>query len=296
MDPVKAAIVYLVKNCTSDLIESLKALHRYFNAQYDYPILIFHEELTDDDKKHIDSLKSGSITYIQLTPFDQLPNLPHLDPQLIQKWCEGKEGGRKARLGYKQMCRFYAYELLVHPALDSFDYYWRFDDDSFLYAPIDYDPFAYMQQNQLIYGYRSVEFENPREIVGMQELWSATKTFAKAHKLSRRYLKKLCTNWKGRYKGFNYYNNFEINNITFWRSHPLYKVFFDYLDQDQMGFYKYRWGDSNFRAMITGLFLRPEQVHHFKEIAYRHNDHYSIPGGDRIVYSLEGNPFETTSF
>lgn len=291
MGQINAALVYLVKKNTPDLIESLKALHQYFNARFDYPIFIFHEELAEDDKKALRLLASAPITFVQLDPFNHLPSQDHLDPLQVQRWCEGKDGGRKAVLGYRQMCRFFSYELYVHPALASFDYYWRFDDDSFLYAPVDFDPFLYLEQNKLVYGYRCVEFENPREIIGMRELWQATKAFAKANKLPTRYLKKLCANWKGDYTGFNFYNNFEINNLDFWRKQPLYKAYFDCLDRNHLGFYRYRWGDANVRAMSIGLFLQPSQIHHFKEIAYRHNDHYTIPGGDRVVYSKEGKPF-----
>lgn len=283
---VKAAIVYLVHGDENlpDFTKSVLALEKYFNARYRYPIVVFHEQLSQEAQEKIARLSSAPIHYEKLTTFLDLPDLPGLTKEQVDAWCEGRDGGRKARLGYRQMCRFFSYGLYTHPALADYDYYWRFDDDSFLLDEIPFDPFAYMEDNGLIYGYRSVEHENVRELIGLNELWEATKQFAKGHKLSTRYLKKLVSKrWKGTYTGFNYYNNFEINKRSFWVNHPLMKEYFSSLDTS-LGFYKYRWGDANVRAMSVGLFLKPSQVHHFKTIGYRHNDHFSLPDSEQVVF------------
>ena len=286
----KAAIVYLIKGHPSEILEmSLRSLDRYFNKRFNYPVYIFHEECSKQEL--IRSWSSSTIEFIQLPDYLKLPNYEGLSVDQVERWSRGEDGGRASfGLGYRQMCRFFLYGLFMHPKMANLDYYWRFDDDSYLTEEVTYDPFAVMEQNGLIYGYRTVEAENVRECLGLDLLWNEVKSFAKKEHLSRRHLNRLVANWKGKYKGFNYYNNFEINKVSFWRNHKLYQHFFNTLDQT-LGFYKYRWGDANVRAMSVGLFLKPNQVHHFKDIGYRHNDHYAIPGGDKVIYSKSGSPF-----
>lgn len=282
---MKAAIVYLVRGATEKLERSIKALDRFFNRRFNYPILIFHEEFNKEEKELISSWSSSTLEFILLNDFKKLPNYSGLSVDQVNRWCEGKDGGRKSiGLGYCQMCRFFLHTLFVHPRMAEFDYYWRFDDDSYLTSEITYDPFALMESCKAIYGYRAVEKENVYECLGLDLLWKEVKAFAKKEHLSRRYLNRLVANWKGQYKGFNYYNNFEINKVSFWREHPGYKKFFQTLDET-LGFYKYRWGDANVRAFSVGLFLHPKQVHHFGDIGYQHNDHYTALGSDKVIYS-----------
>lgn len=286
----KAAIVYLIKGEPSDhLKESIESLDRYFNKRFDYPVYIFHEEC--EQQELIRSWSSSKIEFIQLPGYLNLPDYRGLSARQVERWSEGKDGGRRCfGLGYRQMCRFFLYGLFTHPKMANIDYYWRFDDDSYLTEELTYDPFALMESTGAIYGYRAVDAENVRECLGLDLLWNEVKSFAKKERLSRRYLNRLVSNWKGKYKGFNYYNNFEINKVSFWRNHQMYHKFFHTLDET-LGFYKYRWGDANVRAMSVGLFLKPSQVYHFKNIGYRHNDHYAVPGGDTVVYSKQGSPF-----
>ncbi|MCH9609113.1 MAG: hypothetical protein S4CHLAM45_08760 [Chlamydiales bacterium] len=288
----KAAIIYLIKGGAGEKLKlSLTSLDRFFNRRMDYPVLIFHEECTDEQMKEIRSWSTSTIEFVHLNEYMKLPDYPGLSLPQVERWSEGLDGGRKAfNAGYRQMCRFFLHTLVLHPRMYEFDYYWRFDDDSYLTEEITYDPFAFMEQNGMVYGYRTIEIENVRECLGLDLLWKEVKEFAKREKLSTRYLKRFVSDWRGRYKGLNFYNNFEINKISFWRENTLYLKFFETLDKT-LGFYKYRWGDSNVRAMSVPLFLTPDQVHHFGDIGYRHNDHYAEPGGDRVVYSKDGDPF-----
>lgn len=259
-------------------------MEEYFNRLYNYPVIIFHEDFSLSTQQEIRSLCDSKITFVQLPDFQKLPK--NLSQEQAERWSQGLDGGRKAQgVGYRHMCRFFSYGLLMHPALDPYEYYWRFDDDSFLTQLVPYDLFEWMQTNRKIYGFRSIVGEDQRlhEGLGGSSLWAETLTFARHHKLSTRSLKRFCANWLGRYKGLYYYNNFEINNIPYWRNHPLFHSYFARLDETH-GFYKYRWGDANVRTFACHLFLTPDQIHHFDEIGYRHNDHYSLPNSVEITY------------
>lgn len=288
----KAAIVYLVPGMTESLEESLISLEKCFLSSYPhYPVVMFHEKLSQKEIKQLASLISTPLIPVKLNRFLKTPK--HLDSKQISRWNAGLDGGRKCNLGYIQMCRFFADGLYRHKAMDQFEYYWRFDDDSFLVEPLKSDPFVEMVENDWIYGYRCIERENIREILGLGELWKETKQFARKHRVSLKEVKKLTCNWWGKYKGVNFYNNFEINKIAFWRDCSLQAKYIECLEE-AAGFYKYRWGDANIRTLAIGMFINPKQIHHFKEIPYRHNYHYAIPGGDGIEYSLtRPNTFNT---
>ena len=112
------------------------------------------------------------------------------------------------------------------------------------------------------------------------------------------------------YNGCHYWSNFEIARIDFWRSEA-YRAYFKHLDQAG-GFFYERWGDGasagghsfrcsrfeppplrlgitdrcscpSFRrtapvhSLAVSLFLRPDQVHFFNTIGYRHEPFQMCP-------------------
>ncbi len=286
----KAVIVYVVapeaRQRTELLYYSLELLEKHFNRCYNYPILIFHEDLSESRKTEIQKNFSSNFIFALLDNFRELPS--RMEEEQVLRWSQGFDGGRHTNvdhdIGYRHMCRFYSYGIFVHPALQPFDYYWRFDDDSFLLKPVNFDPFAKMQEEGYVYGYRSIMREDPlrEEGKGLQQLLDTTKQFARKNKLPRCYLRPF-TNWRGQTNGKQYYTNFEITNISFWRNNPLYKQYISTLE-NQGGFYKYRWGDAAVRSLACGIFLKPLQIHHFGTIAYRHNYHYAIKDKIEIDY------------
>lgn len=39
-----------------------------------------------------------------------------------------------------------------------------------------------------------------------------------------------------------------------------------------------QWGDAAVHTLALGLLLKPEEVHHFSDLAYRHDHLYTCPG------------------
>lgn len=286
----KAAIAYLAPpqqmSRNTMLYHSLECLEKNFNRRYHYPVVIFHEDLPAREIQKIKQVYSSPFIFVHLPHFQELPS--NVTKDEVNDWAFGKNGGRHAQryIGYRQMCRFFSYQLFSHPIMLEYDYYWRFDDDSFLLQPVGFDPFQVMADNGYVYGYRSLMREDPKkeEGKGLRELFQITRQFAKKHCLSTRYFRPF-TDWRGRSNGKQYYTNFEITNISFWRNHPLFSQYVEVLEKEK-GFYKFRWGDSIFRALTCALFLKPHQIHHFGAISYRHNTHYSLPGSTDLHYYL----------
>ncbi|MCB1180476.1 MAG: hypothetical protein KDK55_00445 [Chlamydiia bacterium] len=296
----RASLVYLARpkkfEKLNDLKKSLVHLDRHFNEAHNYPITIFHEDYEQKEFDAIRSTSSSTIEFIKLPNFLELPSYPGLTQEQVERWISGEDFGRpKAPLGYRHMCRFYAYPIFHHEALASYDYYWRFDDDSYLLGDVKEDPFAFMEKHGYVYGYRSVEYENlSADGIGLDRLWKLTKQFAKKHRLSLKQVKKRVANWKGRYTGIYYYNNFEINKISFWRESSLYTEYFKMLDRS-LGFFQFRWGDSSVRILAANLLLKKSQIHHFDDIPYRHNHHYSLLRSEEVRYVKHENPDDLLS-
>lgn len=70
------------------------------------------------------------------------------------------------------------------------------------------------------------------------------------------------------YNMCHFWSNFEIARFDFFRSKQ-YQDYFQTLDKSG-GFWNERWGDAPVHSLAAGLFLKPSQVHYFRDIGYRH--------------------------
>ena len=65
-----------------------------------------------------------------------------------------------------------------HPALAKYDYYWRVEPDVHFFCDLDYDPFAFMREKGIKYGFTITVPEVPSTI---PTLWSTTRRFMAQH-------------------------------------------------------------------------------------------------------------------
>ncbi|NGX54783.1 MAG: hypothetical protein KR126chlam2_00402 [Chlamydiae bacterium] len=286
----KAAIVYLAPKESMNRFEvflySLELMEKHFNQRFGYPVVIFHEDLPEAKMEQIRSTFSSEFYFEKLVDFLELPT--HLNIEKVKRWLQGKDGGRLSAqgLGYRQMCRFYSHGLLFHPALHAYDYYWRFDDDSYLTHPVNFDPIETLEKQGCVYGFRSLMREDPKrtEGQGLKEIMTLTRKFARKNRLPLKHLRPF-SDWLGRSNGKQYYTNFEINKLSFWRNNTLFKEYISLLEHAD-GFYKYRWGDALTRTLACSIFLKPQQIHHFTTIGYRHNYHAAVTDSVDIHYFI----------
>jgi hypothetical protein len=260
---LKAAILYIIQESEPKrfalLKESLYSLHYYFNREYRYPILLFHENLSDEQKK-------------ELAIFDSVECI-HVKPNA-------------------QCHPSFLHGLMFHSSLTPYDYYWKLSEGSCLLEKVSYDPFKKMEEQTAIYGYRSVSpKKRGDDHHRLHLLWETTRDFARDNSLPLSHFKQLMTNWRGRYRGYSFYAPFEINKISFWRNHELYKKYLEKVNKLD-GFNQYGWEDAIACSLSIGLFLNSCQLYHFRDIAFRHQHDYSIPGKTGLIFSREGNPFQ----
>ena len=245
----KAAIYLLTYSSRLKYIKRiLSQIDQYFNEQFQYPIIIFHEK---DLRELIPTVRgySKSDIYFQEVYFT-LPSFL-TKPVVSNIPCT-------SHISYRHMCRFHAKGIYEEPIMQNLDLVWRLDDDSEILRPIKYDVFQFMNTHNYTYGYVIMHWDARACTTG---LWKATDEFIQ----SRHIQAKFFHSWK---EPRLYYNNFEISNLRLWMSRG-YKDYIDYLDR-LGGIFYHRWGDAPIKDIAVSMFLQQNQTHYFQDIAYRH--------------------------
>src|SRR3989344_2201153 len=101
----KATIIYLAKNSPRDIANlrtSLAYLYNNFNKRFNYPIIIFHENLNDRQKEQIVDATKSKIKFEKIKF-----NIPKfLNKKEIPRTIKS-DFGMEYELGYRHMCRFF---------------------------------------------------------------------------------------------------------------------------------------------------------------------------------------------
>ena len=167
-------------------------------------------------------------------------------------------------LSYRHMCRFNSGFFYHQQALEKYDWYWRVEPDIELWCDISYDPFAFMRQNSLVYGWVLSMFEFEATI---PTLFDTTKEFVAKHPhhlapdnslawvVDNANTSRALADGKitGSYNLCHFWSNFEIASLDFFRS-PAYDEYFQWLDSTG-GFFYERWGDAPVHSLALSLFL-----------------------------------------
>jgi len=171
------------------------------------------------------------------------------------------------QVSYHQMCRWNSGLFYKHPALANTRYYWRVEPKVHFFCDVDYDVFAYMQDNNKTYGFTINLYDAPQSI---PSLWPETVKFLAEHPeyihgnnamdwlkdSSRRPEHNRLANG---YSTCHFWSNFEIADMEFWRSQA-YEDYFNHLDRAG-GFFYERWGDAPVHSVAIGLFEDSSKVH-----------------------------------
>jgi mannosyltransferase len=174
------------------------------------------------------------------------------------------------------MCRWNSGLFYKHPALADTQYYWRVEPNVHFFCDVDYDVFRYMQDNNKTYGFTINLYDAP---ASLPSLWPETIKFLAAHQeyihennamdwlkdSSRRPEHNRKANG---YSTCHFWSNFEIADMTFWRSQA-YEDYFNHLDRAG-GFFYERWGDAPVHSIAVGLFEDASKVHWLVLISLRY--------------------------
>ncbi|POY76736.1 hypothetical protein BMF94_0328 [Rhodotorula taiwanensis] len=276
-----ATFVMLARN--SDVwgaLDSIRQVEDRFNYAYHYDWLFLNEEpFNDEFKSHVSALCSGKVQF-GLVPDEQwgkdMPSWIDRDKAINAINAMGQKpipyGGS---LPYRKMCRYQSGFFFEHPLLDSYEYYWRVEPNVKFLCDIPYDPFKVMKQHNRTYGFVVTLYEYQETI---PTLWQTTKDFIDKNPqylAEPNMMEWISPNKGDSYNGCHYWSNFEIAKVGFWRSEA-YRAYFKHLDQAG-GFFYERWGDAPVHSLAVSLFLRPDEIHFFNSIGYRHEPFQMCP-------------------
>ena len=191
---MRAAIYYLVQpKRIESLLRSLQNIDKYFNDKFHYPVILFHEgDFTAEHRQRVENATKSDV-YFQTLTFA----LPAFITGPVAKMQCGKD------IGYRHMCRFHSKLIYELDIVQNLDYIWRLDDDSFIMSDVIYDVFRYMSEHDLLYGYKIINNDKARCVVG---LWKKTTRYIEQHNITTQFFKA----WR---ENKIYYNNFKISSI-----------------------------------------------------------------------------------
>ena len=238
------------------------------------PVIIFHEDLTDDIMLDFKDIYKN-ISFHKLDSFRDNA-LPY-------------NKSNKCSKGYMTMCRFFSGILQDHDALQSYENYIRMDDDSFLIEPfLDTDTFLKKCKGS-DYVFRTIFKDNAEKINKPNGLFNFTNQFCQRYKLP---IDKLIphlieVDFLGdldMYTGLAPYNNFHFSSIRLWK-HPVIQ-FYIKLIIDNNFIHKHGWMDANIHAMIIFILapLVGMKVQNITDFGYRHNRNFSLLNNCGLEY------------
>ncbi|CAG8446637.1 11155_t:CDS:2 [Ambispora gerdemannii] len=289
---VKAVFVVLVRNSDiHSLRASMRQLEDRFNHKYNYPYLFLNDEAFTDEFKRLSSAMTKGKTEYGIIPKEHWSVPDWIDYDKAKEEMKKMEeadiiyGGSES---YRHMCRFESGFFFRHPLLDKYDYYWRVEPGVQFFCDIDYDPFMYMKEKKVKYGFTISLYEYEDTI---KTLWETVKEFMKKYP---EYIEEdnaldFISNDQGEtYNLCHFWSNFEIGDLNLWRSER-YLKFFEFLDQ-KGGFFYERWGDAPVHSIAAVLFLKKSEIHFFNEIGYKHEPFMHCPVEKNLLLKCHCNP------
>ena len=305
-DRINATLLSLVRNSElEDILTSMADLEATWNHKFNYPWTFFNDEPFTEEFKERTSKQTNAECRYELVPKEHwdIPSWINKDlMEASQQALRDKKVAYADMVSYHQMCRWNSGMFYRHPALKDMQYYWRVEPHVEFYCDVDYDVFRYMRDNNKTYGFTVNLYDSP---LSVETLWPETLEFLESNK---KYLhKNNAMDWltdnkrrpghnkiTGGYSTCHFWSNFEIGDLSFWRS-PAYEAYFEHLDRAG-GFFYERWGDAPVHSIALGLFEDKSKIHWFKDIGYRHIPFMNCPNSPKCRRCEPGKIFDGEPF
>ena len=268
------AFVYLTANRTlPSLREGLSSLFTYFNDQFRYPIILFHDDLNETQALSYlgAKLAQEQLCLVEFIVVEmKIPG--EIDVEEAKKQHVEKFAPSRPFLSYSVMIDFWVRQVFEQPRVKQLKYFARLDSDSLLGSPIQYDMFQMMHIEGFRYGYRVVSMDGPSVTYGM---WPFVKEFVDNNTI----VPKSKIRWPIKKKMFEahvpvYYNNFEIVHVPTALTSPVWRTFTEAVVKSQNIYFR-RWGDAPLRWFAAKLSLEEKEVHMFCDWNYHHHEWYN---------------------
>jgi alpha 1,2-mannosyltransferase len=271
----RAALISLVRNEELEgILQSMSQLEHHWNKHHNYPWIFFNEKPFSGAFKAATSNATAARTEYHLVPQAHWITPSHIDQARYfdsLDYLSLISVGKGHLLSYHAMIRWQSGLFYLHPALASYDYYWRVEPDVHFFCDIPYDPFAFMAANDMVYGFNMAILDDARSFAS---LWSTTRAFLAENpnlvhpSANLDWL--LDPRTGGGYNNCQFFSNFEIGSLKFFREDPGVRQYSDHLEQEG-GFYYSRWGDAPVHTLMVSLFAAPERIWWFRDVGYQHD-------------------------
>ncbi|KAJ9647887.1 hypothetical protein H2199_001663 [Coniosporium tulheliwenetii] len=291
----RAALISLVRNSELEgIVQSMRQLEYHWNHKYNYPWIFFNDEPFSDEFKQATQNLTSARCYYEVVPKEHWSMPSWIDEGRFMNSLEylGAIGvGKGWMISYRHMCRWNSGFFYKHPRLLELDFYWRVEPDVHFYCDIDYDVFRFMSDNKMKYGFNMNILDDARSF---PSLWSRTRAFI--NKYPELLHPESDLDWlldaqnSGDYNNCQFFSNFEIGDLRFFRGEQNEK-YFDWLDKSG-GFYYERFGDAPIHTLAVAMFVPKREIWFFRDIGYQHDINRCDPTSiDENFYRLV--PFES---
>ncbi|KAI9828851.1 MAG: hypothetical protein M1826_005955 [Phylliscum demangeonii] len=298
---INATLLSLVRNDELDgMVQSMRDLERTWNSKFNYPWIFFNDEdFTEDFKRRTQAETKAPCRYEKI-PAEHWAVPSWIDSDLMAesaKLLREQKVQYAEKVSYHQMCRWNSGYFYKHPALAQTQYYWRVEPNVHFFCDVDYDVFRWMHDHNKTYGFTLNLYDSPQSVAS---LWPETLKFLAApNQPHRRPHPNNALRWltdagvrpenhlqANGYSTCHFWSNFEIADMTFWRS-QVYQEYFDHLDRAG-GFFYERWGDAPVHSVALGLFEDAEKIHWFRDIGYQHIPFFNCPHSSKCRGCVPG--------
>ena len=289
-----------------NVMHMLASMEKYFFLRYRYPVVIYHEDYTNEQKQRVANATQSEVFWLKIS-LAQPSSLPrYYDLAAVRNVTQASHRFGDLRLpsmrgayhgfGYRMMCRFFGGLIFHSPLVREFEYYWRVDGgDSRLEGEVNYDLFAQMKHHDWRYGYRGIASSSPSP--RLDATFAQLRAKLGLHPDPR--LLRPFVRTSGAYNGQYYYNNFEVVHVPTFAS-KLHWQLFSAVDHSGAFMFgqqkKQSLGDADYRSVAVAYMLNASQVHDFSSVPYLHpvpwDKPYNVPikHSDRRSANLHPKP------
>ncbi|CAK0821563.1 unnamed protein product, partial [Prorocentrum cordatum] len=253
-----------------DIRHSLPRLWERFNGRFDYPVVIFHDGLSEEHRRQIVRASENRVWFAYVDDYLSVPEMITEDPVRRARLDEVKWS-----LGYRGMCRFRSGTIFLQPALRNFQYAMTLDTDGYFPAEVVSDPIAAMHEGGYVYTFSHLLPDLPSAV---KHFWDYTLLYMRMKGINPRgtpileqFVREDDLQWNYQL----YMNDIEIVQLDWFRSEP-YQDYFRYLDSVG-GFWLHRWGDHAVRTIAVGMWLPEDKVYEM-DVPYGHQNYCKCSG------------------
>ncbi|KAI9504872.1 Mnt1 protein [Coemansia spiralis] len=280
---LRAAMVALVRNSELDgMRATVRQVDDRFNRRFGYPYIFLNDEdFSEEFMKGMREITDAPIYFGKL-PADHWGLSEYVNETKVHEMLAYNKGRYiyGGSYSYRLMCRYQSGFIHKHPLLANLDYYWRIEPGVTYFCDMPYDPFKYMKDNNLVYGFTITPME---KALTVETLWETTRKWMleNPQHLPEESFIKWAVNDKSEYTLCHFWSNFEIVDLSFYRS-KAYESYFQHLDRAG-GFFYERWGDAPVHSIAAAMLLRKEQLHWFEDVGYHHPGYTHCPNDSSMA-------------